>query len=791
MHKTLLPLLAVTLIGCSPTGKQVQTPGYQAEIRYTAHGVPHIKANDYGSLGFGEGYAAARDQICNLSYVVTQVRGELAQHLGAGPQQRFAISDAAVKSLRLYERAEQAFTTLRPQLRDMLSGYAAGVNHYLATTNKPGSWCQGQSWVSQVSATDIFARGYLITTNLPLLAGAMYQATPPQQEITGRDAGAALLAQAESAFALDHLGSNAWAIGNDLTAHEGGLLMGNPHYPWFGSNRFWEKHLTIPDEYDVYGVSLAGIPGVAIGFNKHLGWSHTVSASRRLAVYQLQLAANDPLSYMVDGQSRKLEERQVSVKVKGPDGATSEQQHSLWFSEYGPLVKFGGFDWTETTAFAINDVNYDNFVILEQWLDMARADNMAQFIAAHERWNALPWVNTIATGSEGKAVYIDGSSVGNLSEEAIEKWQQMYSESPTIQQLYDQRQLMLFNGSRSDFRWQPTSGQPLAESVPFAQRPRLIRDDYVFNANDSYWVAHKDARDIQRSPLYGPVDSAISWRSRMNLHYLTEPAYRGTDARFDLKEVQQALFTNGSMAYRIFYTELTDVCAQQLPLSKACAALSQFTGNYDISSRGAVLFREWIFAYQHLVNAEQAQLYRVPFSADDPYATPRGLGNAEQAMAALQLAADLLEQQEISLDARLGEQQKAPRNEQLIPLHGGHHYDGVINMMDQRGSDTIGPFPESNRLKPWSTLTDRGYPITGGGSFIFTVAFTPEGPHAEALLTYGQSEDPDSPFYAEQTQLLADKQWRQVIFMQREVEANTVETQQVQGNREPHVALQN
>ena len=35
-------------------------PGYAVEIRRTSHGIPHITAKDYGSLGFGEGYAFAQ-----------------------------------------------------------------------------------------------------------------------------------------------------------------------------------------------------------------------------------------------------------------------------------------------------------------------------------------------------------------------------------------------------------------------------------------------------------------------------------------------------------------------------------------------------------------------------------------------------------------------------------------------------------------------------------------------------------------------------------------------------------
>ena len=52
-------------------------------------------------------------------------------------------------------------------------------------------------------------------------------------------------------------GSNAWAVGADLvTGGEGGLLVANPHFPWEGELRFWEVHLTVPGEVDIYGSNL-------------------------------------------------------------------------------------------------------------------------------------------------------------------------------------------------------------------------------------------------------------------------------------------------------------------------------------------------------------------------------------------------------------------------------------------------------------------------------------------------------------------------------------------------------
>src|SRR3546814_14418055 len=84
------------------------------------------------------------------------------------------------------------------------------------------------------------------------------------------------------------------------------MLLGNPHFPWKGRDRFYEMHLTIPGEYDMIGAALSGQPVVEIGHNETMGGSHNVSTARRFTFYELKLVPGDPTSYMVDGQPRKM-----------------------------------------------------------------------------------------------------------------------------------------------------------------------------------------------------------------------------------------------------------------------------------------------------------------------------------------------------------------------------------------------------------------------------------------------------------------------------------------------------
>jgi len=69
-------------------------------------------------------------------------------------------------------------------------------------------------------------------------------------------------------------------------------------------------------------------------------------------------------------------------------------------------------------------------------------------------------------------------------------------------------------------------------------------------------------------------------------------------------------------------------------------------------------------------------------------------------------------------------------------------------------------------------LTSEGYPITGGTSFVMVLEFTDRGPRARALLVSGQTGDPASPRFWEQTELYASKRWRDVRFTEDEIRAD-------------------
>ena len=92
----LLLLTATWLAACGGSDDGSPTPvapNYQAELRRTAMGIAHIKAEDWRGLGYGLGYAQAQDNLCTLADAFLTYRGERSRHLGG---QALAVNNSTI-----------------------------------------------------------------------------------------------------------------------------------------------------------------------------------------------------------------------------------------------------------------------------------------------------------------------------------------------------------------------------------------------------------------------------------------------------------------------------------------------------------------------------------------------------------------------------------------------------------------------------------------------------------------------------------------------------------------------
>ena len=781
MKKTYL-LLCITILALSACQPELKDSSqYQVDITRTQFGVPHIKAADYGSLGYGEAYASGQDQVCNMAVALITSKGEAAQYLGVGHENAYLYSDMVIDALNMPLKGRKALAVQPEKIKKWIEGYTAGYNRYLSdSAGEYDSWCNHASWVKPATAEDFMTQYVASVHTITRMAGAVVAAQPPATTTSIEVSQSQQLA-ALKAIKLEGMGSNGWAFGSKATENGKGTLLANPHYPWYGSSRFWEKHLMIPGELDVYGTNLVGNPGVAIGFNNAIGWTHTVSDSKRVVLYQLTLNPEDPTQYRYQGEWRSLEARDVSVNVltnEGIDTLTAP----VWFSHHGPIIQMPGLEWSAQKAYATRDANSENTQVMSQWLAMGQAQSMDEFIQAHETYNSMPWVNTISTSAEGRAVYLDNSNVGALSSEAIEAWNKRIEQVPQLKQLYLTKGLVILDGSTLRDEWISHPDASIPGTTTFEQRPLIESDYYVFNSNDSYWLSDPAHPVTGYSPLYGATETPRSVRTRMNVHLLDGLDgfdFRGEDELFSTTEIQAALFDNSGLAAHLLKPELLERCNKNpkviidveiIDLTSACIILENWDNRYDLDSRGAVLFREWITRYDINATRFSGSLFTGQFDKEKPALTPLGLVKGKQPLQALAQAVVLLNSEGIALDSPLGDVQKAHRAGTAIAVHGGNSHEGIANLQVTRPYIDSPIFSGNNdRLGDSKTLSSSGYNIAHGSSFIMTLNFTDEGPQAQAILSYSQSGAPKSENFSDQTARYRDKEWRDIYFERSDI----------------------
>ncbi|MFI0356915.1 penicillin acylase family protein [Actinomadura sp. 9N407] len=738
--------------------------GMSATIRYTEYGIPHIVAHDYTGLGFGTGYAAAKDNLCVLAQGMVTLHGERSRYFGPQAAPDGSLSSAgtnlasdmfftAINDSRVVERLAERPAPYGPsrEVRELGRGWAAGYNKYLREEKISDPACKGAPWVRPITELDVSRRGYALAmlggsgrmadqlaTSKPPAAADQKQPQQAQKIDTAKVA-----AEARALTAGADMGSNAIAVGRGATADGRGLLLGNPHYPWQGGRRFWQMHQTIPGKLNVSGGALLGSTSVSIGHTGTMAWSHTVATGVPFTVSQLQLVPGDPTSYVVDGRTEKMTQRRITVQAKQPDGSVKPVEGTQWRTRYGPVVTSLGsvpLPWTGQNAYALNDPNAANLRIANTSLELGKARTTDDVIRALKRTQGMPWVNTLAADSRGKAVYAQIQVLPNVTNDFAAT-----CNTPMGKAVFAASGVAILDGAKSSCTPGRASGTLQSGILSPDRYPVLERRDYVTNSNDSHWLTNPDRPLEGFDRIIGNERTARSLRTRSGLVAVEDQLKKG---EFTRKAMQDLVFANRNHAGELAGDDTVAMC-RQMQLGKACEVLDRWDRTNNVDSRGALLFdRYWRKA------AGAQDLWRVPFDASDAVNTPRGLntGSATVRKALTDAIAELASSG-IPLDGKLGDHQYVTRNGERIPIGGGTESQGILNKIEAT----------------WTP--GKGYTeVAHGSSYVQVVAFgRGHCPDTRTLLTYSQSSDPTSPHHADQTRLFARNGWVTERFCEQDI----------------------
>ncbi|HET9480106.1 MAG TPA: penicillin acylase family protein, partial [Pyrinomonadaceae bacterium] len=396
MRRLLIFILIFTFL-LAPSAAQnerrpaVQIKGLKERVTITRdeRGIPYIDARSDEDLYFAQGYATAADRLWQMDLFRRTARGELAEVLGAGPNNVALNQDKLHRTYGFAQAAEAEVAQASPKSLAVIEAYARGVNAYAASLDPKSlppefqllqfnfrPWNPADSFI----IAKIFFEALSDTWRLDIMRQALSslpeekrrallpEISPLDVLVVGKDtkvrpasarlqphsaplSSEALAAlahnQAVAASALDRIGfyadglaaSNNWVVSGSRTVTGKPLLADDPHLRPSAPSIWHMVHLTAPG-MRVAGITAPGVPGVIIGHNERIAWGFTNVGPDVQDVYIEKFDPENPRRYQTPQGWQDAVIRQEQIKVRKGVGSSEYDTvvHEVTVTRHGPII---------------------------------------------------------------------------------------------------------------------------------------------------------------------------------------------------------------------------------------------------------------------------------------------------------------------------------------------------------------------------------------------------------------------------------------------------------------------
>src|SRR5262245_47461482 len=512
-------------------------------------------------------------------------------------------------------------------------------------------------------------------------------------------------------------GSNAVTLSPTRTKSGRAILLRTHHLPWMAE--YYVDHVTVANVLDCYGDFRIGGPLTLIGgFNRHLGWATTNSSSADYSTefYALDRDPNAPDRYLLDGASLPIAHESLSVPYAN-EGGTATETREFWSTPLGPVVHR-----TDTTIYVARTSGDGEYRSGEQFLRMMRARSLAE-------WKDAMRIRALITSN-----YTYADRAGNIFE--------------------------LWNGGVPLLPHAPggNAATPAREMrdvwtryMPFARLPQFLNPPggYVHNENNSpHFGNMRRVRLENRYPNMEPPE--LDLRAQHSVRLIDN------DRKLSLEDVVRLKHSYRMLMADRVKTDLLAAIAKTRPtgdVAAAAALLRRWDNTGAPASRGGVLFESWFRRYSRALRGKT--LYAEEWDPKRPVRTPKGLADPDVAAAEFGPAVEEAAKMFGRWDVSWGEVHRVRRGNVDVPVGGC--------------SGLMGCF----RVLGYTQDTDGKLVAASGDGWVLAVEFT-DVPRAYSVLAYGESQNPQSPWFADQAAMFARGEMKKVAFTRQDVDAGAV-----------------
>lgn len=419
-------------------------PGLSAPVTVErdALGVPTIRAGSREDATRALGFLHGQERFFQMDLLRRIAAGELAEILGP----EWVWADRAFRIHRFRAVARRVMERVSPEERALLAAYADGVNaglsslgekpfEYLFLQTDPAPWTPEDSILvvhamfidlQEENGDGESALGLLHDTVPPEMfaflappgtewdapiVGEPFAAPPiPGPEVFDLRKAPAPRRQPKAAKLRRHhfeeedeqlaVGSNNWAVAGTHTADGRALLANDMHLGIRVPNTWYRVSIVRPDgaggSIRVTGVTLPGMPLVAVGSNGHVAWGFSNSYGDWTDLVLLEVDPRQPDVYRTPQGLKWFTKVAETIRVKGGEDVPLKVKETIW----GPVLDtdFKGrpraFAWTAHHPEAVNlaSVGLETARTLEEAMAVANRSGIpAQSFVVADDTGRIGW----------------------------------------------------------------------------------------------------------------------------------------------------------------------------------------------------------------------------------------------------------------------------------------------------------------------------------------------------------------------------------------------------------------
>jgi acyl-homoserine lactone acylase PvdQ len=360
------------------------------EIIRDDYGVPHIYGKTDADAVFGLLYAQCEDDFNRVEQNYIWATGRLAEVEG----DEALYSDLRAKLFMTEDEAKANYEKSPDWLKKLCDAFADGVNYYLHTHPevKPKLLTRFEPWMPMY-----FSEGSIggdIERIRTSEIKAFYEGNMeiPESEI---------MAIEKKEEMAEPQGSNGIAISGDLTQSGNAMLLINPHTSFYFRG---EVHVVSEEGLNAYGAVTWGQFFVYQGFNEKTGWMHTSTYTDVMDEFKENITSLEgKILYQYGEELRPVEVSEITLKYKSGEGL-KEKKFPAYRTHHGPITHMEDGKWTASAMM------WEPVKALEQSFVRTKKEGYKGFREMMDiRTNSSN--NTVYADAEGNIAYFHGNFI--------------------------------------------------------------------------------------------------------------------------------------------------------------------------------------------------------------------------------------------------------------------------------------------------------------------------------------------------------------------------------------------